>query len=324
MCKRREPWIDAIKIGAILLVMIGHLPINQEFRRILFAFHVPLFFCVSGMLYTQRPFFVELKKGVKSLIVPYFIIQLICLLYYWGKGLVPVENLIFGMLLGDNYVTENVYPPSFALWYIIALLFLRCGGCFVSKRTVVPIIGGALVFAEICSRQGQMNTLFSLDSAVISIPYFAFGYFIKKNRNLFENKSFVASSIILIVALVIEILYAHDRHFDISNCRIDGVGIVYYAVVLFVCFAVIRFSSHLKFSEKKMKLLENLNSGMILIVGTHYILLINIWGHIFDPGLRTSWVYCVYGVLICLICLICYYYPIKVIKKYFPLILGCR
>ena len=41
---QRINWIDQVKGIGILLVVIGHMNIPQELSKIIFSFHMPLFF----------------------------------------------------------------------------------------------------------------------------------------------------------------------------------------------------------------------------------------------------------------------------------------
>lgn len=56
--RKRIEWIDIAKGTAILAVVIGHTlgPYNgQFFGSLIFAFHMPIFFMLSGYLYHSRP-----------------------------------------------------------------------------------------------------------------------------------------------------------------------------------------------------------------------------------------------------------------------------
>lgn len=68
---KRIEWIDIAKGIGILLVVLGHLSVNgQVIRTIVYSFHMPLFFTISGFLYKQKDFASTLKGGFKKLIVP--------------------------------------------------------------------------------------------------------------------------------------------------------------------------------------------------------------------------------------------------------------
>lgn len=74
--------IDILRgIGAILVV-IGHLvPSDGNVKVYIYAFHMPLFFFLSGFLFNnKKDFKTYLKGNLKSLILPYFLFNIIALI----------------------------------------------------------------------------------------------------------------------------------------------------------------------------------------------------------------------------------------------------
>ena len=48
-------WINNLKGFGILLVVLGHILPRDSFGQWIYAFHVPLFFYLSGYLFSIRP-----------------------------------------------------------------------------------------------------------------------------------------------------------------------------------------------------------------------------------------------------------------------------
>ena len=65
----RAEWIDACRGAGILIVVLGHC--NPPFNKLIYSFHMPLFFILSGYLYKN-------KKDVflygKRLLIRYMIV----------------------------------------------------------------------------------------------------------------------------------------------------------------------------------------------------------------------------------------------------------
>lgn len=54
--KVRENWIDWAKSIGIMLVIMGHYGMGDKiYGTFIYAFHMPLFFIVSGYLFTPPP-----------------------------------------------------------------------------------------------------------------------------------------------------------------------------------------------------------------------------------------------------------------------------
>lgn len=66
--------IDVAKALGLFLVIIGHSVAKGFLRGPIFAFHMPLFFIVSGMTYrfsrNGQEFFQKIKGAAKKLLVP--------------------------------------------------------------------------------------------------------------------------------------------------------------------------------------------------------------------------------------------------------------
>ena len=86
MAKERVTYLDMAKGVGILLVILGHeadLPLAA--RQFVTSFHMPLFFILSGMAVCltgekERPFSQILKRKSRSIMRPYFIFSVLCLI----------------------------------------------------------------------------------------------------------------------------------------------------------------------------------------------------------------------------------------------------
>lgn len=72
--KERIDWIDIAKGIGIILVVMGHLAAeDQDLKRFIYCFHMPLFFFISGIVFNIKnikfkKFFI---KKFKSVYLPY-------------------------------------------------------------------------------------------------------------------------------------------------------------------------------------------------------------------------------------------------------------
>ena len=78
MEKRRDVTIDIAKGIGIILVVFSHLTFNGQMQRILVhSFNMPLFFIISGYLFKEKKLKEVFKKGIKSYIIPAYILLLV-------------------------------------------------------------------------------------------------------------------------------------------------------------------------------------------------------------------------------------------------------
>lgn len=81
MNQKRLEWVDIAKGIGIILVVLGHcVPYGGTTFNLIFTFHMPLFFILSGYCYVQRGIRTTFDKKLKSLLVPfakYFLLGLV-------------------------------------------------------------------------------------------------------------------------------------------------------------------------------------------------------------------------------------------------------
>ncbi|OYW16811.1 MAG: hypothetical protein B7Z52_07870, partial [Burkholderiales bacterium 12-64-5] len=79
--------VDTMKAIGIVLVVVGHSPgLNPFIKHVIYSFHMPLFFFISGLLLTEiklalpyRAYFSALWKG---LVLPYLFFFVVSYLYW--------------------------------------------------------------------------------------------------------------------------------------------------------------------------------------------------------------------------------------------------
>ena len=105
MSKSRIPDLDLVKGFGILLVVLGHMHINEEILNYyLHAFLMPLFFVVSGLLYRQGDIKKATVKRAKALLIPYV---------SFGAAYWLIYN---GYLIVRHHDLSQMLPPGMSAW----------------------------------------------------------------------------------------------------------------------------------------------------------------------------------------------------------------
>lgn len=120
--EQRVEFIDFFRGIGILLMVINHVYFGGVFYNFTHAFHMPMFFIISGFLYSKKSpeqlsTSVFLMKKAKSLLLPYCVFGLIHYLIWiaiYGLSLEPLTKLFF-------FNTEDGMPIAGALWFLTAL-----------------------------------------------------------------------------------------------------------------------------------------------------------------------------------------------------------
>jgi fucose 4-O-acetylase-like acetyltransferase len=118
----RADWVDVVKGIGILAVVAGHL-YSGNISKLIFAFHMPLFFFLGGYLYKAgSDFKTQLISDTVRLLLPYLTFSI--LVYYPFQFETHTENLIFALLkpfLGGRLL--NGYTGVF--WFITCYFLVR-------------------------------------------------------------------------------------------------------------------------------------------------------------------------------------------------------
>ena len=129
-----EKQIDFISICkgiGIILVVLGHLNIGEYWHQVIYSFHMPLFFFISGYLfkyiYLEIPKEFLLKKA-KTLYIPFVKWALIFLLlhnvfvyFHIEKGMYDIKDYLIG---GANILLFCNYDPILGPTWFLRSLFV--------------------------------------------------------------------------------------------------------------------------------------------------------------------------------------------------------
>ena len=140
--KIRNIGIDYLKVFGIYLMVLGHsqyLPDNLE--SIIYSFHMPIFFFISGYLFKDDKFQNIIYKGARSLLLPYFLINMICLglwiiteCLHNSITLSTLCSRLGGVFLGLGYERFGFVPVCAPTWFFLALFSNRQGFCAEASR----------------------------------------------------------------------------------------------------------------------------------------------------------------------------------------------
>jgi acyltransferase len=202
---KRYDYIDISKGIGILLVVWAHIMITGSTHRVIYAFHMPLFFLLSGMLFKRERFsgFASfIKKRSKRLLLPYAVYSVATwalwamfryirhdeVVSYWE----PLLQTIIAKGSGEFMVHNS------ALWFVPCLFVTEIMYFIISKMKEVYTI----VVCILCSIMSFVlgyyfgdNWWFLLpwnfDAALIALIFYCFGNIFIKHFSHKEVVGFV-------------------------------------------------------------------------------------------------------------------------------------
>ena len=261
----------------ILIVIAGH-TFSLRYSYFLYAFHLPLFFFLSGLVFKDKNdgFVAFLKKKTKSLIKPWavilFISFLACLaIPQWRNG------LEIKPILADFYTANTNTLQNSSLWYLICLFFVLVFFYFVNriKAKAFHIVFVLLAIAFLWIKEVLDITPlpfhrlpFKIDSALIGIVFFAVGFWNKDWVMSTITKRFKPIHIVLFV-LVTACLCVFNKWSNINSLDFGRIRLLYYPIAFMgiasVCVISIMLSNTNCSAIKTMLLFYGKNS--ILVFG---------------------------------------------------------
>lgn len=223
----RIEWIDYAKAIGIWLVIMGHIlnvsrPIEGGLYTVIYSFHMPFFFFVSGLLFSTKkmPFGSFAISKVKSLLVPYLLLNILCAVLCIPMYLCnafPIADLhapILDLLtLFDGNMGSKYAPPS---WFLISLFIVMMIRFFAEKCALhwrLLIMGIAIAMTYVLS-------MYKLPLSVDKIPgayvFFSIGCLLHgKLRNIELSTARLALLALLLIALHIPLaLYNGPVHIN--------------------------------------------------------------------------------------------------------------
>ncbi len=213
---KRLNYIDAARAIGIFAIVMGHTVSSGAVRQYLYSFHVPLFFFLSGLVFSvKKDFLTFLAQKAKQLLVPYVCFSLLGTAVYailgsfvkdsLSRNVGDVPTQLFNILKG--------YPDANApLWFLPTLfiiLILSFGICKFSEnrsKFLIPSICVFLFGFTLLERQFlKINLLpFKIDAIPHLMFFFLLGYMVK-NSNITTHfgKQKNVVGIIISIALIV-------------------------------------------------------------------------------------------------------------------------
>jgi fucose 4-O-acetylase-like acetyltransferase len=189
--RQRIAWIDTAKALGMVLVVLGHvLPVEEgtPSRAIvegIFLFHMPLFFVLSGLLFSPGDTRSIAARRSKSLLIPYagYLVTILCLdtiisLIAGHAPSVTTPRQIADLVLGGSFATGKYG----VIWFLTCLFLVTLAFNEIAMRLrnrQAPVYATILVALGLSAVLSTMQALpnpwgiFSVPAGVIA---FYFGY----------------------------------------------------------------------------------------------------------------------------------------------------
>lgn len=245
--KKHYEWIDTAKIVGIYLVTIGHGSlVSEQCQQYIYSFHMPMFFFLSGVLYHYRSTKETLKRNLHTIIVPYFLINILGLLYmslsYWLNDCLTLEKIIShigAIMLGLGYTAGRWIPVCTPLWFVITLFLILITMSFLKSKLRIITFGFFAVIFFYLLHYFKIDTYIPIDSALMAFPFFSVGYLTKTVILEAERPIWIEILISLFMLIGCYILNIVNGRVSVGSCNFGNNIILFYVTAFFGTFGFI-------------------------------------------------------------------------------------
>ena len=268
----RIKWIDNAKGCAIILVLLGHFLGCVELTSLIYVFHMPLFFFLSGLVfridkYTSfKEFFI---KKIKTLMIP-------CILFnflYWLWLVVKVFLLhkecnivtsFLGIFIqcrrsnfdGEAWFISCIFCAEIILYVILKKVSDR-------KKQLLMFCITLIVGLFYCMKVNR-TLPWNIDASLIAVFFMGLGYCVKDVVDKI-NKWYILSYIIMVVVAL--------TNFKLNgNCRVEMWNNFYGNPILFLVGAICGIVGTIALAKMvNSKVLEFYGKNTLFIYGMQLI-----------------------------------------------------
>lgn len=218
--------IDVAKGIGILLIVIGHLSgtygthpkLLGDFQNLLYQFHVPLFFFLSGLFFRETEGWgIFLKKKIKHLYIPFVVANLVFLildeLLRFGAGIriVPVDEIKHGIKV---VLMISNCPMGGATWFLRSLLL--CSIIYKAIYTLVrnrrPAAFMLCLAFSVCGMWAP--SAYSFSATLLAMVFYCTGHILSgKIFSVFDFPLWLRLLVFSVCSLLL-FLTSHNNHFD--------------------------------------------------------------------------------------------------------------
>ncbi len=209
----RIKWIDILKGIGIISVVLGHSGLSDMLHDVLYWFHMPLFFFVSGYLYNKNKF--DYLKKIKSFMIPYFSFYILITLIRITAGSLTFQSVIdehFWLYLKGGEYIKGYYG---VFWFVTVLLATTIIYHLLQKYIKYSLIIHILmvIFYILAYYNAilykELEVYWDLNVVLIAIVYYHIGYLYKQHQEIIHKKIYIVFlfSIIIVSGLLYKVLY---------------------------------------------------------------------------------------------------------------------
>ena len=207
---KRQDWPDVAKGICIISIILGHLG-AAEINRIVYLYHIPVFFLIAGYFLKKTEEKQFIKKKARRLLVPYAVTSMIICFLAAIKAVISgasIKGVLFPWIgaalygAGDDWQKPFVIKGIGAIWFLWALFFgLIIVNHFVERSYYQAVIAVIAFFGWMSFDRTGIWLPLSVQSGMLSSLYILIGYECRKRKRSVKDISIPIFLLMLLIML---------------------------------------------------------------------------------------------------------------------------
>ena len=288
----RTKYIDIARGIAILCIILGHQG-KYEISKIVFTFHVPIFFFITGYFLNKKQDLSEfIKKKARTLLVPYvctcvvtILLAVIIEILRGGDNVIKVAlEWCYASLYGagDSYAEPFYIKQIGALWFLLATfwgsIFLRIALNMKKHLRIIFVLG--LFTLGYWTSVHLFWFPFSIQAGCCATLFMYIGYVVKKSKDVYYKLPKEAKILGTVFAAAVWVDFMINfQSFWLVHCDI-GRGIIDIVGCICASYMVLLIS-------KGIEKVSNVLSNILSFLGKYSLIVLCI--HILELNLFPWW-----------------------------------
>ena len=249
MKSNRIMWVDTAKGIGMLAVIWGHIMTTGWSYVVAYAFDIPLFLFLSGMMFNNEKYnsIVKLVSNrVRTLLIPYFVFSVVTWIIWCAYNLVFHKDVDYiGPLLqtfiafgSGGYLVHNV-----ALWFVTCLFLIEVIYFYIAKLSVGCNLFVCMLLAALGHFMLNNNFAFdftklpwNMEAAASGMLWYCAGNLFRNKRLIDKLKELMRKNLLMskLAWLIFSALFIcgalYNGHVTLGSNRLGKSTILYYCI----------------------------------------------------------------------------------------------
>lgn len=259
---KRFAHVDTMKAIGIVLVVVGHSPgLNPFIKNVIYSFHMPLFFFISGLLVSPQKLSMTYRENLSSLWkglgIPYLFFFLISYLYWLPTHEMAASAArhagirwwepVMGVVIGNgDALFVNVVLWFFTCLFTTSLIFFWARKYFSATVLLVAFNSMGLLCTLMYDPSWQ-RLPWGLDNAVVALAFYSTGHFFRRYQDAILDKTpkgmamtlalFMIAGVAYVAGINGEVdlntlLFGSHRYLFLINAYLGVLALFYFSISL--------------------------------------------------------------------------------------------